>query len=48
MEEEPIDGMSSQKREYVQKIVNLLEKCNDIDLLDFVFQLLSKSNQLAI
>lgn len=48
MEEEPIEGRSSQKGEYVQKITNLIERCNDIDLLDFVFQLLTKSNQLAI
>lgn len=48
MEEEPLDGGSSQKGEYVQKIANLIERCNDIDLLDFVFQLLTKSNQLAI
>lgn len=28
--------------EYIEKIINLLKKCNDIALLDFIFQLLKK------
>jgi hypothetical protein len=29
--------------EYVEKIVSLLEKCEDLSLLDFIYQLLNKS-----
>lgn len=31
------------KEEYIQQIIELLNQCNDISLLDFVFQLLRKS-----
>lgn len=30
------------KEEYTQKIIELLEKCNDISILDLIFQLLKK------
>lgn len=33
------------KEEYTQKISELVEKCNDIPLLDFILQLLKKSQQ---
>jgi len=28
--------------EYINEIVKLLKKCNDLSLLDFIFQLLKK------
>jgi len=31
------------KEEYIQKIVELLERCNDIPLLDLILKLLQKS-----
>lgn len=31
------------KEEYITKIIELLQKCNDIELLDLVFKLLHKS-----
>jgi len=31
------------KEQYIEKIVELLEKCNDISLLDLVYKLLNKS-----
>ena len=31
--------------EYIREITKLLEKCADISLLDFIFQLLKKSQQ---
>lgn len=33
------------KEEYIGKITELLEKCNDIHLLDLIHQLLQKSQQ---
>lgn len=30
---------------YIQKIVELLQKCEDIELLDFIFKLLQKSQK---
>ena len=30
------------KEEYIKAIVGLLEKCNDISLLDLIYQLLKK------
>jgi hypothetical protein len=30
------------KEQYVQKITELLEKCNDLPLLDLIYQLLKK------
>lgn len=33
------------KEEYIEKITTLLNDCNDISLLDFVFQLLNESGQ---
>lgn len=35
--------MENQKEIYVREIVELLEKCNDIDLLQLIFQILCKS-----
>lgn len=32
-------------KEYIQEIVKLLESCDDIPLLDLVFQILQKSQQ---
>lgn len=29
-------------KEYIEKIVELLQKCDDISLLDLIFQLLKK------
>ena len=31
------------KEDYIEKIVELLRKCNDISLLDFIYRLLIKS-----
>ena len=31
------------KEQYIQKITDLLNKCNDIPLLDLIFKLLRKS-----
>lgn len=31
------------KNEYLEKINTLLEKCEDLSLLDFIYQLLNKS-----
>jgi hypothetical protein len=31
------------KDQYIQKIIALLEQCNDIPLLDLIFRLLRKS-----
>jgi len=33
------------KDQYIEKIVALLEQCNDIPLLDLIFRLLGKSLQ---
>lgn len=30
------------KKEYIQKITELLNQCNDPSILDFIFQLLKK------
>lgn len=30
------------KKEYIEKIVRLLEQCNDTSILDLIFQLLKK------
>lgn len=30
------------REEYIKKITELLEKCNDLSLLDLIFQLLKK------
>ena len=35
--------MENQKEIYVRGIVELLEKCNDVDLLQLIFQILCKS-----
>lgn len=31
------------KKEYIDTIITLLEKCNDISLLDFILKLLQKN-----
>lgn len=31
------------KRNYIDEIVELLEKCNDLDLLDLIYQIICKS-----
>lgn len=31
------------KEEYIEKITNLLKKCNDLSLLDLIYKLLNKS-----
>lgn len=31
------------KRKYIEEIVELLEKCNDLDLLDLIYQIICKS-----
>lgn len=33
------------KEEYVQKIMLLLERCDDVSMLDLILQLLQKSQQ---
>ena len=35
-------GDPHMKEEYIQEITELLKHCNDISLLDFIFQLLKK------
>jgi hypothetical protein len=37
---------STMKEEYILKITELLERCNDIQLLDLIHQLLQKSQEL--
>ena len=32
------------KQEYINNIINLLNKCDDIELLDLILKLLQKSN----
>lgn len=32
------------KKEYIETIIQLVQNCNDIELLDFVLQLLQKSS----
>lgn len=32
------------KEEYIQQIIELMNQCNDISLLDLIMQLLQKSN----
>lgn len=41
--EEPEEGFEKSKKEYLNAIMVLLEKCNDFSLLDFVLKLLQKS-----
>lgn len=36
--------MENQKERYIKEIIELLEKCNDLDLLDLIFQLLMKAS----
>lgn len=31
------------QKEYIDLIINLIRECNDIELLDFIMQLLQKS-----
>lgn len=33
------------EQQYIEKIIELLGKCEDIDLLDLIFQILCKSLQ---
>ena len=33
------------KEEYIKKITELVDRCNDLSLLDFIHQLLQKSQQ---
>lgn len=35
--------MESQKERYIKEIIELLEKCNDLDLLELILQILIKS-----
>lgn len=35
--------MANQKEEYIKKIIELLGKCRDLDLLDLILQILMKS-----
>jgi hypothetical protein len=35
--------MANQKEEYIKEIIELLEKCSDLDLLDLILQILMKS-----
>lgn len=35
--------MANQKEEYIKEIIELLEKCRDLDLLDLILQILMKS-----
>lgn len=48
MEDDIGRGNENQKTEYVRKINSLINQCNDIDLLDFIFQLLTKSKRLLL
>ena len=41
-EQERIEGVMS-KNEYIEKIEIMLEKCNDIPLIDLIYRLLAKS-----
>lgn len=34
--------MSNKKQEYIDKIIQKLQECNDLSLLDLIFQLLTK------
>lgn len=35
--------MANQKEEYIKEIIELLEQCSDLDLLDLILQILMKS-----
>lgn len=35
--------MTTQKEYYINEIMELLEKCNDLDLLDLILKILYKS-----
>ena len=41
--EEQEEGLGKTKKEYLNAIIDLLEKCSDLSLLDFVLKLLQKS-----
>lgn len=43
MEDKP---PKKEKQIYFKTIINLLKKCDDIELLDFIMQLLQKSNSI--
>ena len=34
--------MANLKQAYIKEIIKLLEKCNDLDLLDLIFKILLK------
>lgn len=36
-------GVMQMKEEYITNIIQLMQQCNDLELLDFIFQLLNKS-----
>lgn len=36
-------NMESQKERYIKEIMELLEKCNDLDLLELILQIIIKS-----
>mgnify|MGYP006962936230 CR=1 FL=1 len=35
--------MANQKEIYIKEIIQLMEKCGDLDLLELIFQILCKS-----
>lgn len=43
MDEEPEAGKCELKEEYQEEINRMILICNDIELLDFIFQLLHKN-----
>ena len=43
MEDKP---PKKEKQMYIISIIKLLKKCDDIELLDFIMQLLQKSNSM--
>ena len=42
MDDEPKGEKSELKKEYIEQINKCMLMCNDIELLDFIFQLLQK------
>lgn len=45
MEDEPEEEIGELKEEYIEQINRMILICNDIELLDFIMQLLQKNVQ---
>lgn len=45
MDDDSEKSISQIHKEYFEKIVQLLKECTDLEMLDFMFQLLCKCSQ---